>query len=74
MTTEYMQDIWFMARAAKRNNNPMVNPLNRILAGTSTEQDRRNVAHMIRCERIASELKGVDASYDVGLEAAILAI
>ena len=74
MTTEYLQDVWFMARAAKRHNNPMVQPLERILAGTSTAQDRHNVAHMVRCERITLELRGVDVSYDLGLEAAILAI
>ncbi len=73
MSKQHLEDIWFMARAAKRANNPMLHALNRILAGTATANDRHNVAHMVRCERINLELKGVDASYDVAFEAAILA-
>jgi len=73
MSKQHLEDIWFMAREAKRANSPMVQPLSRILAGTATANDRHNVAHMVRCERIRSELKGVDASYDVAFEAAILA-
>ena len=74
MTTEYLQDLMFMARNEKRHNTGWAQPIERIIAGTSTAQDRHNVAHMVRCERITLELRGVDASYDLGLEAAILAI
>jgi hypothetical protein len=74
MNAEYLQDLMFMARKEKRHNTQWAQPIERIIAGTSTAQDRHNVAHMVRCERITSEIKGFDASYDIGLEAAILAI
>ena len=74
LTAEYTEDLWFMLRAAKRHNNPMAKVLDRVISGCSTAQDRHNVAQMVRDERISMECRGFDASYDIGLEAAIRAL